>query len=75
MRWSMAPQAAAIHTGEVQYDKQQDEADGVNTHYAQPAWRCGQLPAGAPTRRRLWVAMASQPAITAAGRKWSCPTA
>ena len=31
-----------MHTGEVQYDKQQDEADGVNTHYAQPAWRSGR---------------------------------
>lgn len=37
MRCSMAPQVGAMHTGEVQYDKQQDKADGVNAHYAQPA--------------------------------------
>ena len=30
MRCSMAPQVAAMHTGEVQYNKQQDKADGVN---------------------------------------------
>ena len=65
-----------MHTGEVQYDKQQDKADSVNANYAQPAWRAGgkyrlarQLGAAPGTGGQVSLRYSD------AGRKWSCPKA